>query len=157
MNSTQTNKRSWWPIAITIYFTIVIIAIAIFATWAVRQNMDLVRKDYYAQELQFQQQIDRANRTRQLQRTAQISFDDATHSIRIALRETSSETRGFVQLYRPSDASLDQHVKLSLNVDGVQKIDGAKLKSGLWKVRVTWKTSDVDFFAESSIVVPNNS
>jgi DNA-binding NarL/FixJ family response regulator len=36
---------------------IVLCAIVVFVTWAVRQNMDLVRSDYYGHEILFQKQI----------------------------------------------------------------------------------------------------
>ena len=58
--------RNPWPIAIVSYFIIFIAFIAWFITFAMRQKMDLVRDDYYDQEIRFQQQIDRVQRTQSI-------------------------------------------------------------------------------------------
>ena len=67
-NTASQSKSSLWPYAIAGYFALAITGIAIFITWAVRQNMDLVRSDYYEHEILFQKHIDAVNRTRPLAR-----------------------------------------------------------------------------------------
>jgi nitrogen fixation protein FixH len=151
--STSKHSRSLWPRAISAYFILVIVGIAIFVTWAVRQNMDLVRKDYYAEEIQFQQHLDQMNRVRQLNWKPEIGYDRVQDVVIVFLSNRSSSISGRVQFYRPSDASLDKNIKLSLNHDGSQQIDARNLSNGLWKVRISWIADAKEFFSEETIVI----
>jgi nitrogen fixation protein FixH len=151
--STQKSPRNPWPIAIAGYFTVVIISITVFISWSVRQNEDLVRKDYYAEEIQFQQHLDQMNRTQALNQKPAIEFDPTRNVLTIFLPNAEASATGDIHFYRPSDATLDRNVKLSLKADGSQQIDGRQLREGLWKVRVTWTAHGQQYFCEKSIIV----
>lgn len=147
------RSRSLWPIVIASYFAVVIVGIAIFITWAVRQNMDLVRNDYYAEEMRFQQHLDQKNRAEQLKWKPQVDYDHLEDAVVVTLPNQPSAVTGQVHLYRPSSAALDQTTKLSLNTDGMQRIDARTLQNGLWKVRITWMVGAAEFFSEETIVI----
>lgn len=153
--ATTTSQRSFWPVAIIGFFAVAILGIAVFITWAVRQNMDLVRPDYYAEEIRFQQQLDRMNRAQQADRKATIIYDQTSQKIVVTIPASQShrETTGLIHFYRPSDAALDKNVKLSLTADGTQRIDAKQLNAGLWKVRLYWKVNGEEFYCDRSIVV----
>lgn len=152
-NTTSTNpRRSFWPHAIAIYFIVFAAFIATFITWAVRQNMDLVRKDYYSEEILFQKQLDTMNRTRTFAKEVAIRYDDAMHAITIQLPAEHVATSGSVHLYRPSDAKLDCEIKLTPS-NGTQRIDTAKLQAGLWKVRVQWTANGEEFYFDQAVVI----
>ena len=151
--SNTAQKPSLWPKAIIAYFSVVICGIAVFIAWAIGQNMDLVRKDYYAEELKFQQQLDSVNRTRQNHKTAAVNFESSSGIVRVSIPQANSTARGVIHFYRPSDAALDKSIKLSLTANGVQEIDGKELQPGFWKVRVNWSDGADEFFTESSIIV----
>ncbi|MDB6027909.1 MAG: FixH family protein [Verrucomicrobiales bacterium] len=147
------KPRSMWPIAIAVYFAMALLGIAVFVTWAVRQNMDLVRKDYYAEEIQFQQHLDQVNHARQLRWKPQIAYDSARDMVTVSIEKDSSATVGNLQFYRPSDAALDRTIKLSLDNDRSQDIDARAFPKGLWKVRISWTSDAKDFFSEETIVI----
>ena len=56
---TEHKPRNPWPYAIIAWFVIFITAMTVWAVVATRNSMDLVRKDYYEEELRHQQQIER--------------------------------------------------------------------------------------------------
>ncbi len=147
------NSQSFWPIAIASYFAIAIVGIAVFISWAIRQNVDLVRKDYYAEELQFQKRLDQMKQARQMYWKPEISYDRVNDRITLSLPQRGTAVFGKIQFYRPSDAALDQHLQLRLNVDGSQAIDAHKLDRGLWRVRVTWQADAKEFFSEETVVI----
>jgi len=149
------SQRSFWPIAIIGFFAVAIISIAVLITWAVRQNMDLVRPDYYAEEIRFQKQLDRMNRAQMLNTEATIAYDTVRQSITVTIPASQSprQTTGFIHFYRPSDATLDKNIKLSLTTDGTQRIDVKQLNAGLWKVRLYWKVNGEEFYCDRSIVI----
>ena len=147
------QKRNPWPLAIIGYFVVFISAMVVFIVWAVRQKEDLVRPDYYAEEIRFQQHVDRVARTKRLQATALISYNDTTRIIAVAVPRTHQSATGFIQLYRPSDAAQDKRIPLSLDAHGAQNIDVRGLSEGLWKVRCYWKVSDQEFYVDESIII----
>jgi hypothetical protein len=147
--------RNPWPIAIVCFFIVFIAFIAWFITFAMRQKMDLVRDDYYDQEIRFQQQIDRVQRTQSVSKQVSIASDAANHFISIGLphEQAAQNPAGTILLYRPSDASLDQQFALKLDASGVQRLDVHTLLPGLWKVRVQWTSGGQDYSFDKNIVL----
>ena len=154
-NLANQSRGSIWPKAIIGYFAFVITCMIIFVVWIVRQNNDLVRPDYYAEELRFQKQMERVHRTHNLDTRASIVFDESDRKLHIKIPEehAGKVSSGMIHLYRPSDAKLDQNLPLALAPDGEQQIDATHLEAGLWRVRVFWKLNDEEFFHDDSIVV----
>lgn len=148
-------KRSPWPYAIAGYFALAITGIAIFITWAVKQNMDLVRSDYYEQEILFQQHIDAVARARALGPTAALKFDAPSHTLRIQVpaAHLRQEFSGQLHLYRPSDAKLDRHVELKPAVSGEQFLNSADLAPGVWKARMEWSAGGSRYLMEQNLFV----
>ena len=150
-----TIKRNPWPYAIIAYFIVFASAMAAWITFAVRQNMDLVRQDYYEEEIRYQQQIDRQNRTQAIRSEVNVSYDGAQQAITLTLPSTHArqQASGTIQLYRPSDASLDRTVQLVVHAEGTQRLDAKALRPGLWKVRIQWTTAGQDYFFDQSVVI----
>lgn len=149
------TKRSLWPYAIASYFALAITGIAVFITWAVRQNMDLVRADYYEHEILFQKQIDAVNRARPFAKELTMAYDFSKHTLLVSVPAThiGEQFQGKAHLYRPSDARLDQHIDLKPARDGKQTINAANLAPGLWKVRLDWIANGESFAFEQTIIV----
>lgn len=155
MKPVSQPTRSAWPYAIAGFFLTALCAIAVFVTWAVRQNMDLVRPDYYEHEILFQTQIDAVNRTRPFVGELAVAYDLDQRILVLRLPRTHIGARfsGQAHLYRPSNAKLDRQVSLKPAHDGTQTINTAELAPGLWKVRLTWKANGESFAFEQSIVI----
>ena len=149
------SSRNPWPIAVIAFFAIAITAIVAFVVFATRNKMELVRHDYYDEEIRYQQQLDRLSRTRPLNTRVTVAYDPGRQQIRIKLPSEHAQRpiSGRIHFYRPSDASLDRDFELAVNADGVQDVDTTKLRAGLWKVRVYWKVNSDDYFFDQSVVV----
>jgi nitrogen fixation protein FixH len=148
------NHRNPWPITITVFFIVFFSGLVAFIVFATTQHVDLVRADYYEEEIRFQQQIDRVNRTRQMAPDVTVAYDSGRHCIIIRLPlAQAGQASGQVHLYRPSDARLDQKLPLNLTADGSQRLDATKLRSGLWKVRVQWAVAGQEFYHDEAVVI----
>jgi hypothetical protein len=141
-------KRNFWPYAIILYFVIFIGAMTAWIVFATRNDQELVRKDYYEQELKYQGELERTTRASVLPVT--VAYDSSTKQISIAL-PANAET-GTIYFYRPSRASLDRELPLALS-DGAQTIDVSKFEQGLWKLRLAWKAGGVEFRRDESLVL----
>jgi nitrogen fixation protein FixH len=143
-----------WPVGLVIFFILFGAYIVGFVIFASRQKMDLVREDYYDQEIRFQQQIDRAQRSAPILADADIQYDRADDQVTVSLPSVKQkDISGTVSFYRPSDADLDRNVKLGLDGAGRQSVSVRLLRAGLWKVRVQWSAAGQEYFFEKPIVI----
>lgn len=156
MNPAHKHPRNPWPIVIISYFAIFIPCMIAFVVFATRQKMDLVRGDYYDDEIRYQQQLDRIDRTSNLAAPAEITYDTSQRAITISLPSLHSpaQATGNIRLYRPSDDSLDQQIELAVGQDGIQHVNARALRAGLWKVRVYWTVNGQEYFSAKSLVIP---
>ena len=143
-----------WPVGLVIFFIVFATYIVGYVIFATRQKMDLVREDYYDQEIRFQQQIDRVKRSVPVLADAAIDYDRAGDLVTVSLPSVKfNDISGSVSFYRPSDAALDSNVELGLDPAGRQSLSVRSLRSGFWKVRVQWKTAGREYFFEKPIVI----
>jgi nitrogen fixation protein FixH len=143
-----------WPVGLILFFIVFVSYIAGFIVYASRQKMDLVRDDYYDQEIRFQQQIDRVQRSAPVLADADIQYDEAHDLVSVSLPSLKqNDISGTVTFYRPSDAALDNDVKLGLDADGRQNVSVRSLRAGPWKVRVQWNAAGREYFFEKPIVI----
>jgi len=144
-----------WPIGIAVVCAMFVACTASLIVVACSQNTDLVSPDYYEQELRYQGQIDRIQRTRTSAAQAAVAYDAIAQSITVSLPpgEARSNVLGSVVLYRPSAAGMDRTVKLKPDANGVQHIDTTGLAPGLWKIRVTWTAEQEEYYLEQRVVL----
>jgi hypothetical protein len=141
-------KRNPWPYAIIFYFIVFITAIATWITFAVRNDHELVRKDYYEQELKFQADIDGQARAATTQ--VSVDYDSATQRVTVSL--PAGAAKGAIYFYRPSNAKLDRQIELAID-KGSQSVDVTRFESGLWKVRLIWTTDGVEYRHNATLVL----
>lgn len=158
MNATSSSKPSWnpWPWAIIGFFVVFVSCVFSFVVFATRQPMDLVRQDYYEEELKYQKQIDSHQRTESLLEKVSVRYEPKPEQLIIALPSATSRnaSQGTVHLYRPSDAQLDRHLDLSLDASARQTLNVQGMKPGLWKLRLNWTTGGETYSHEQTLVIP---
>ena len=144
-----------WPWAIVLTFVLFISGTVGLVVMACSQKVELVSPNYYEQELKFQGQLDRLNRTSRLAVPNVVNYDAAQRRLTITLppEQARRAVRGRIQLYRPSESGLDRQLELRPDRSGLQAIDASALTPGLWKVRVSWTVDRQDFFVEQKLVL----
>jgi hypothetical protein len=153
------SNRNLWPWAIVLTFVLFISGTVSLVVMACSQKVELVSQNYYEQELQFQGQLDRMNRTSRLAVPASISYDPIRRLIAISLppEHKGRMVTGHIDLYRPSAAGQDRRLTLQTDERGIQSLDAAHLGAGLWKLRLSWQVDDREYFHEQQIVIGSKS
>ena len=155
MNSTTAKPaRNLWPHAIIAWFVVFASALEAWITFTVRQRTDLVRSDYYEEEVHYQRQLDRLNRTTAVRSQVAVNYDAVKGEVTVQLPAGHVVPRptGLVRFYRPSEAALDFEVPLAVDAQGLQRIGRRNLRGGLWKMRVEWTASGQEYFFEQILV-----
>ena len=117
-----------------------------------QETIDLVSDDYYQQELDYQQQIDKIANNRALR--APLTFSQQSQQLVVQFpSDLVAEVRGEIQLFRPSDARNDQTVSIALNADQQQIIATDRLIQGYYKIKVDWTSGTAAYYTEESIFI----
>ncbi|MCA6073257.1 FixH family protein [Fulvivirga sedimenti] len=137
-----------WGYKIAISFVIFIGIIVTMVVISMNQDISLVSADYYEQELAYQDQIDRMERTRKLEKQPEIILDRNSGVITIDVFDSTVDS-GEILFFRPSDASMDKRV--SFPASGKLNIAVNDWEQGLWKVKLSWSVAGDDFYLEEIV------
>ncbi len=116
------------------------------------QKQDLVSKDYYAQELKYQDKIDAVNNSNALPNS--ISHKVMGSNIIISLNDSLPQNNfsGIINFFRPSDASKDVQLKMAF-VNNQQIIDKRTLQHGSYKMQLSWENDGKKYYKEEVIFI----
>lgn len=140
-----------WGKAIILSFVLFAAFVAGMVTVCVRQDISLVTRDYYKEELAYQEQLDRKQNALELDTTPDIVIRG--NHLEVHYPELASVSSGTVALFRPSDASLDQEFQLAPSAGPVQRFALERLAKGLYKARMQWVMNGREYFVEKIIVL----
>lgn len=148
-----------WPLGIIMAFAAFISGTALMVVLACSQRSDLVRSDYYDQEIRHQEQMNRVSRTQHSAPDARVHFDAAQHAVEISLPldQAVLTPEGRVHFYRPSSADLDQIHPLVLDAQGRQRLEAHTLLPGLWRVQVSWTIHGEEYHLDQRLVITPKS
>jgi len=138
-----------WGKWIVVSFILFALFIGVLVTICVRQDISLVANDYYKQELDYQQQIDRSANADQLEFKPEISI--VNDSIQINYRNFSAVQTGELRLFRPSNAALDMVFELKSTSDTLQVFDLSSQQKGMYKAKLKWSMNDKEYYLEKVV------
>lgn len=157
MTDPTPSKKSFnpWPVCIIAFFAVAISAAVTFVIFCQRNREELVARDYYEQELRYQDRMDRTQRAASLPAPAKVGYDEIDRRITVSLpsEHLGSSLSGWIELYRPSSAGLDQKLPLRMDATGAQAIDASKLANGLWRIRILWNANGAEYYHDQKLVV----
>jgi nitrogen fixation protein FixH len=142
-----------WGRGIFISIIIFLAGTAFMIAIAVNSPSDLVVKDYYEKGVEYQEQIDRINRTNALSENVAIEYTGNGLFIQIPKMFSPEKIRGEVLFYRPSDSKEDLRIPLSIDTSGTALISTAGLGKGFWKAELSWSADDKGYFKETSFTI----
>jgi hypothetical protein len=157
MSTPTTPRKNPWPIFIVVWLALFFLFSIGLVVFASRQKMDLVRGDYYDEEIRYQEQLDRMNRTLPFAGDVSVSCPTNSPVISVALPAIHARqgVTGRINLYRPDNDLLDKEIKLAPDATGHQEIDAKTLQAGLWRVRVYWTSLGQGYYYGKDILVAN--
>jgi len=124
--------------------------IAFLVFVCVKQDINLVSKDYYSDELKYQQKLDRINNTNHLAHLPSITIENGKAII--SFGGNAAIQKGELKIERPSNNKLDRRFSLTpehLN----QEFNLGVWTSGLYRASVTWTMEGREFYYEKQIVL----
>jgi hypothetical protein len=101
-------------------------------------NYELVEKDYYNQELRYQQVIDGTNLANQLSSSVKIEQTDSGISLELPTEMKNKEISGEILFYCAYDQKKDKKFPLQPDMDGVQLFESSAISPGNYIVKINW-------------------
>ena len=156
MNKEQQNtqpSRFNWGTGLAVAITLFVFTTLGVVGYLISLDFHVVAENYYEQAENYQQHIDRVEQSSELEEPVKIglSADKKTVAITFPESEYVKGITGTVELYRPSDSSLDRVLKLDLNENRTQHIDAAKLLKGKWTVKLNWSLGSKEYYTQQNV------
>ena len=144
-----------WGWKIVVIYSVFVIMTLTMVFYFMRQKVDLVAEDYYKQEIEYQDQIDKIANAKSLQQPVGFKYFNHNRSIQLTfpLVHVDKGINGQVHLYRPSDADEDKSFVIKPGSDGIQTIAIGSLKRGLWRVKISWNSAGKDYYYEKTLTL----
>jgi hypothetical protein len=140
-----------WGKWIVVAFLLFAGFMAVIVTISMKQDVNLVSSQYYQDDLDFQQQLDRKNNTASLAHQPEITLTD--QQLQVSFPEKTSIESGVIKLFRPSSDKLDQNFVLQPSNETIQVFALKPLDKGAYRVKMIWKVEDKEYYLEKFIVI----
>lgn len=140
-----------WGKGITIFMLAFIGFIGTMVYVAFTKNADLVRDDYYENELAFDQlKTDKSNYTHM---GTEIHFEKNENGVTFLFPPAmTGATDGTISFYRPDQKKHDREFELAINENGMQLLPYSNFKEGYYDITIQWKDqAQMGYIFESNI------
>jgi hypothetical protein len=138
-----------WGKWIIVSFVLFAGFIATLVTVCMRQDVNLVSKDYYKEELAYQEQIARMNNTNQLEIKPIIR--QSGDFVEVHFEHFHKIENGSLELFRPSDPRMDKAFALTSTSSNKQSFSTAGLNRGMYRARMQWMMDEKEYYIETVI------
>lgn len=120
---------------------------------SVSTQYELVEKDYYNQELRYQQVIEGTNRVNQLGSPVKIAQTNTGITLELPLEMRNKKIAGNILFYCAYDQKKDKKFVLQPDPDGVQVFEPTAVSPGNYTVKINWSNEGKKYFSEKSLTV----
>jgi len=117
-----------------------------------RYESELVTEDYYGAELQYQNDINKLNKSNEL--TGAITYVRTNEGLKITFPEgiDYKEITGKLFLYRPSNKQLDFETSIVSLSNSYLLIPDKRLVDGRWNIKVDWQYKGNSYLFKESLI-----
>lgn len=145
-------KLNWGTgIVVTIILFLIISFAMIFHF--MNQKVDLVTDNYYEKTLTYQNQIDEADRSKEMDKEIRLEY--LGNQLKIVFPDSIAKNmnNGEVYFYRPSDSNLDFKIPLQADKNNELVLDASKIDNGYWKVQLKWRMNKESYSVERTVII----
>jgi len=117
------------------------------------EKVELVSKDYYAQELAYQDKIDKLNKTNRLEEPLTWELKPSVLVLKFPGEFCGISKSGNIYFFNPSDATKDKKIRVPPDTSSIRNIHVNHLEKGLYKIQVNWEVNSTEYLSEGIIQV----
>ena len=113
-------------------------------------NNELVTEDYYSQELQYQ---DRINKMKNVTPEQDFTIFQNQNEIVIHFPPLAGKAIGSIEFFRPADKSKDLKIPFTPDKNGNQLFMKKLFSKGLYKIKADWSSNGISYYSEKEIYI----
>ena len=152
ISPTKKSRINWGTgvvIGIIVFVVVSITMTIIFMT----QDVSLVSDNYYEKTLTYQNQIDEADRSKEIDKEIRLEYSG--NQLKIVLPDSIAKdmNNGEVYFYRPSDSNMDFKIPLQADKNNELVLDASKIDKGYWKVQMKWLMKEERYSVERTVMI----
>jgi hypothetical protein len=142
-----------WGHKLTIGFMAFATMIIYLVVQSMHTKYDLVSKEYYKEELHYQQVIDGTSRANQLSNRATITQENDQLIIQLPKEMEQKVITGSLLFYSADNAQKDKTLPLHVNDNAMQTIDSRSFIPGNYTAKIRWESSGEQYYTEVAITI----
>lgn len=143
-----------WGHGIALFYGIFALVLIMVVIQSTTFDNSLVVDDYYAQDIRYQETIDRRMNSQSFDQPVQLMREGDCHYLVFPINELSAAVSGEIQFYRASSKRFDHFQAIALEEEGRICLDDDKLIPGYWQLKINWTSAGVDYLDEFEIYLP---
>jgi len=143
-----------WPTGIIIAMSAFIIFILSFvykATFMPQYDHHLVSEDYYKDELNYQQEIDKLNKAATLKEDVTLTKVAEGLLIKFPAEFDAEKITGTISFQRPSNDKIDFELPIKLTTANYLIADDNLVK-GIWNVKIEWVINGTTYLFKEKLM-----
>lgn len=119
---------------------------------SMHSSFDLVSKDYYKDELRYQEKIDAQNNAAQFAKVA-ISQTNQYVTIQFPKEFADKAVTGEAHFYCSTNAANDKKIKLMLDTTATQILNINSFAKTNYQVKLSWVVNDTNYYTEKNLTI----
>ena len=120
---------------------------------SVNTNFELVEKDYYKNELRYQQVIDGSDRAKALHYPVKLEQKDRSVLLQLPEEMRNKQVNGDVLFYCAYDERKDRRFVLKVNEEGTAVFEPGAISPGNYIVKINWNSDSNNYYTEKTLTV----
>lgn len=143
-----------WGNRLLLAFIVFAIGMGLLVYKALNTDYELVEKDYYKQELRYQQVIDGKKEAGNLSKVVELSYSEKGITLQLPPEMKMASPTGEIFFYCANNSGKDKKLKLVMDSTGKQLIAIGTLASGSFMAKISWQAGGKNYYAEKDILIP---
>ncbi|GEO12173.1 FixH family protein [Segetibacter aerophilus] len=141
-----------WGTKILLVFVAFALLMSSLVYMCMKQNFELVSKDYYKDELRYQDKIDGMNNVNKIGNVVILKDGDKV-SIQLPKEVQGLALKGEAFFYCTTNSKNDRNIPLEINDEGLMLIDKTKLAKAYYTVKLNWQIGNDQYYTEQNLLI----
>ena len=139
-----------WGYKIAAVYLLFVAGIGVLVFKANNERFDMVTKDYYGEELKYQQVIDESANANELSAPVSVERNEGAVTVRFPVEMKDKKIDVDFYLYYPADDKKDFRKSLTINTLEFNQLlpEGAK---GMYELKLSWTADGKKYYNERKI------
>lgn len=142
-----------WGHKLTLAFCTFVVFMFVMVYKSMKTDFQLVTKEYYKDELAYQQVIDGTNRANNLSGALEVTQAHNELIIQLPMEMKGKAISGNIWLYCSSDDKKDRRLDLTVDENGRQTVSTKNILPANYLLKVTWKANELNYYNEQHITL----